>query len=125
MGTEPVSDEDNPPIEQILEALGDPDSQTILEETTSPMTAKEIAENKDIPISTLYRKLDLLSSATLLRELHTVHQERGRITRYQRNFTNIHIFASDNGKLDVEMNRPKRPANQRLADMWSKMGEEL
>ena len=124
MGTEPVSDEDNPPIEQILEALGDPDSQTILEETTSPMTAKEIAENKDIPISTLYRKLDLLSSATLLRELHTVHQEH-RITRYQRNFTNIHIFTSDDGKLDVEMNRPKRPANQRLADMWSKMGEEL
>ncbi|WP_160135623.1 winged helix-turn-helix domain-containing protein [Halococcus salsus] len=125
MGTKRESDEDNPTIEQILEALGDPDSQAILEETTSPMTAKEIAENKDIPISTLYRKLDLLSSATLLREIHTVHQDRGRITRYQRNFTDIRIFTLENGKLDVEMSRPKRPANHRLADMWSTMGEEL
>ena len=125
MGTKRESDEDNPMIEQILEALGDPDSQAILEETTSPMTAKEIAENKDIPISTLYRKLDLLSSATLLREIHTVHQDRGRITRYQRNFTDIRIFTLENGKLDVEMSRPKRPANHRLADMWSTMGEEL
>ena len=125
MGTEPESDEDNPTIEQILEALSDPDSQAILEETTSPMTAKEIAANKDIPVSTLYRKLDLLSNATLLREIHTVHQDRGRITCYQRNFTDIHIFTLENGKIDVEMSRPKRPANHRLADMWSTMGEEL
>ena len=125
MGTDPVRNEDNLPIEQILEALGDPDSQTILEETTSPMTAKEIAKNKDIPISTVYRKLDLLSSATLLRELHTVHHERGRITRYQRNFTDIHIYTSKGGKLEVKISRLKRPANHRLADMWSTMGEEL
>lgn len=125
MGTDPVSDEEKIPVKQVLEALGDPDCQTILEETTSPMTAKEIAQKNEISSSTVYRKLDLLSNATLLRELQSVHQKRGRITLYQRNFTNIRTYISDDEKLDIEMSRPKRPANQRLADMWSKMGDEL
>lgn len=123
MGTS--ENEDVPAMQDILDALDDPDCRTILRETAQPMTAKELTKNCGISRSTVYRKLDLLSTATLVRELHSVHPERGRITRYQRDLDDLNMSITDDNQFDVTINRPKRTADERLADMWSEMGEEL
>jgi Fe2+ or Zn2+ uptake regulation protein len=125
MGDTPASNEDAPILQDVLDALDDPDCQTILRETAEPMTAKELTESCDIPKSTVYRKLDLLSAASLVRERIEIHPEGGRITRYQRDFEDVIISMDDEDVLDVEISRPKRSVDERLASIWSKMGDEL
>ncbi|MDT3436872.1 MULTISPECIES: helix-turn-helix domain-containing protein [Halobacteriales] len=125
MGDDPATNEDPSPLQAVLDALDDPECQTILRETAEPMTAKELIERCDIPKSTVYRKLDLLSTASLVRERIEIHPEGGRITRYQRDFTDVTISMDDDDQIDVEISRPKRSADERLANIWSKMGDEL
>ena len=88
------------------------------------MTAKELSDACDIAESTVYRKLDLVSRATLVREFHDVHPKRGRITRYQRDADGLDVAITDDG-VDVTVDRPTRTVDERLADMWSEMGDEL
>ena len=125
MGDAPANSEDVQTLQDVLDALDDPDCQTILREVDEPMTAKELIEQCDIPKSTVYRKLDLLSEASLVRERIKIHPEGGRITRYQRDFTNVTISMDDNDQFDVEISRPKRSVDEHLANIWSKMGDEL
>jgi DNA-binding transcriptional ArsR family regulator len=125
MGDNPANNEDPSTLQAVLDALDDPECQTILRETAEPMTAKELIERCDIPKSTVYRKLDLLSTASLVRERIEIHPEGGRITRYQRDFTDVTISMDDDDQIDVEIRRPKRSADERLANIWSKMGDEL
>lgn len=123
MGPAPPDDGDTP-VQVVLDALDDPDCRAILREASQPMTAKELSDACDIAESTVYRKLDLVSRATLVREFHDVHPDRGRITRYQRDADGLDITITDDG-VDVTVDRPARTVDERLADMWSEMGDEL
>jgi predicted transcriptional regulator len=125
MGPDPAPTEDAPTLQGVLDALDDPDCRAILREAAQPMTAKELTETCDIPESTVYRKLDLLSTTALVREIHSVHPDRGRITRYQRDFDALNISLTDDNQFDVTINRPKRTVDERLATMWADMGDEL
>lgn len=125
MVRDPANSGDTPAMQDILSALDDPECRAILSETTEPMTANELTENCDIPKSTLYRKLDLLSRASLVRELIEVGPEGGRITRYERDVTDVTISVEDDDEFSVAIDRPAHHADERLADMWSKMGDEL
>lgn len=124
MGEHPANNEDSPTVQGIFEALDDSDCRTILKETAEPMTAKELSETCEIPKSTVYRKLDLLSSASLVRERIKVNPNGGRTTRYQRDFNDIMVTMEDN-QFSVTISQPERPIDERLADMWSEMGDEL
>jgi Fe2+ or Zn2+ uptake regulation protein len=123
MGSAPADDEDIP-VQVVLNALDDPDCRAILQEASQPMTAKELSDACDIAESTVYRKLDLVSRATLVREFHDVYPDRGRITRYQRDADGLNLAVTDDG-IDVVVDRPTRTVDERLADMWSEMGDEL
>lgn len=125
METDPAKSEDKLAMQKVLNALDDSDCRTILKETAQPMTAKELSKSCGIALSTVYRKLDLLSTATLVRELHGIHPERGRITRYQRNFENLTISVTEGSLFDLTIDRPKKSVDERLAKMWSEMGDEL
>lgn len=125
MDYDPANSRDTPALQDILSALDDPACRAILKETTEPMTANELADTCDIPQSTLYRKLDLLSEAELVRELIEVGPEGGRITQYERDMTDVTISIDDNDEFSINIDRPTRHADERLADMWSKMGDEI
>ena len=89
------------------------------------MSATKLEKACEIPLSTLYRKLELLHDATLVRELHDIDPERGRITRYQRNFDTVTISIDPNDCYEVEINRPDRTPETRLANMWKEMRDEI
>lgn len=125
MERDPANSRETPVLQDVLSALDDPECRVILRETTEPMTANELTDITDIPRSTLYRKLELLSQASLVRELVAVGTEGGRITRYERDVTDITISFADDEEFSVDIDRPSRHAEERLADMWSKMGDEL
>ena len=124
MVRDPATTEDGPTSEDILDALNDPDCREILRETAEPMTANELTDVCSIPQSTLYRKLDLLRRASLVREFIHAGPEGGRISRYERDVTDVTVSVTDDD-VTVSINRPPRAADERLADMWSKMGDEL
>lgn len=112
-------------IENILKALDDPDCRAILSETTKPITANELVNTCDIPRSTLYRKLELLSSASLIRERERIKSVGGRVTHYQRSFEGVTISIDDDGEFSISLNRHQQSTDQRLADIWSMMRDEV
>lgn len=122
---ESASSEDSPSLQAVLDALDDADCRAILRETAEPMTATELIDTCDIPKSTVYRKLELLSNASLVREQDTINPGGGRTTTYERDFDDV-IFSMDaDDEFSVTVERPPRNADERLKDIWSKMGEEL
>ena len=125
MADDSVSSTASPSLSEVLEALGDDDCRAILRNTADPMTAKELSDTCDIPKSTLYRKLNLLSQASLVRERDSINPGGGRVTRYERNFDDVTISMTDEDDFSVTVERPPRRADERLADIWSKMGDEL
>ena len=120
-----MRNEDDPPIQDVLTVLDDPDCRTILREAAHPMTARELTEACDISSSTIYRKLDQLSDTTLLTESYSIHPTRGRITRYQRNLSGLYLWITDEDQFDMKITRGKRTADEQLAAMWSEMSDEL
>lgn len=124
MARDGASSPDSPSLQAILDALDDADCRTILRETAQPMTANELSDMCDISQSTLYRKLELLSHASLVREQDTINPQGGRTTRYERDFDNV-MISMDDDEFSVTVDRPSRKADERLTDIWSRMGDEL
>lgn len=125
MGDSPTPSDGKRTLQDVLDALDDPDCRAILRETIEPMTANELIDTCEIPKSTLYRKLELLSTASLVRERETVGSDGGRVTHYECAFEDVTISIDDGGEFSVQIDRPARASEERLADIWSIMGEEL
>ncbi|MXR43091.1 helix-turn-helix domain-containing protein [Halobaculum sp. WSA2] len=125
MGDNPVLSEDTPALQDVLDALDDPECRAILGKTVEPMTANELIEACDIPKSTVYRKLELLSSASLVRERDSINPGGGRVTHYERSFDDVTISMDETGEFSVSVDRPPQSADERLADIWSMMGDEV
>jgi predicted transcriptional regulator len=88
----------------VFESLDDADCRAILRETSQPRTAAQLAGTCDIASSTLYRKLDRLIRATLVRKRETNGPDGGRVTRFERDFDGITI-TMDNDGLSVDITR--------------------
>lgn len=125
MAGDPMNHEDSPDLQAVFAELDDPACRAILSHITEPMTATDLSGVCDVPKSTLYRKLDLLSNASLVRELVDVGSDGGRITRYERDVSDVTVSIDDEGSFSVKLERPSRGMDGRLAEMWSEMGEEL
>jgi DNA-binding IclR family transcriptional regulator len=125
MVRDPFADEELPDLQELLGALEDPDCRTIVRRLDEPMTASELSDECDIPLSTIYRKLDTMSDATLLDELTEVRSDGHHTTRYDVAFDEIRILLEEDRSLDVELSRPAQTADERLADMWSEVSKEL
>lgn len=89
------------------------------------MTAAELATTCDIPQSTLYRKLELLSETTLLEESTVIRQDGHHASRYAIDFTEIRLVLEADRTLAATVERPARTADERLAELWSEVGREL
>lgn len=125
MVRDPFVEKEEPDIQEVLGALEDPDCRTIIQQLDDPMTASELSEDCEIPQSTIYRKLDTLSDATLLEELTEVRSDGHHTTRYDIAFEEVTVALDENRTLSYEIMRPARTPDERLADMWSEVSKEL
>lgn len=89
------------------------------------MTAAELNKRCDIPQSTLYRKLELLTEATLLEESTEIRRDGHHASKYSVAFNEITLGLDDDRSLDVRIDRPTRTTDERLADLWTEVREEL
>lgn len=98
----PTADE-HPPLQTVLTSLTDEDSRHILEALTEPMSAQEIAAACEIPLSTTYRKLNLLSEASLVSEQLDVSDPGKHTTRYTADFDTVTVELDEDGAFQVSV----------------------
>jgi DNA-binding transcriptional ArsR family regulator len=120
-----ADDDDDPDVELILKALDDPACRAIIQTLSEPMTAEEIAEATDTPMSTTYRKLELLTEASLLEEGVEVRPGGQHASRYAVAFDEVAIGLSEDREFEVEVSREAQTADERLAALWSEVRKEI
>jgi len=124
MVRDPFAEEDVPDLQDVLDALDDPDCRAIVQSLEEPMTADEIAEEAEVPLSTTYRKLDLLTEASLLEEGTEIRPDGQHASRYTVAFEEVVIALAENREFDVDVSRRPRTADERLANLWSEVQKE-
>ena len=124
MVRDPFADEDQPDLQDVLDALDDPKCRTIVRNLDEPMTAEEISEVCDVPLSTTYRKLDLLTEASLLREGMEIRSDGQHASKYEVDFDEVVVQLSDDRVFEVGISRTPRTADERLRDLWSEVRKE-
>lgn len=121
--------DDAPDLQTVLDALNDADCRAFVQELEEPMTAGELSETCDVPRSTTYRKLDLLTDASLVEEVTEVRSDGHHRSRYRVAFEEIRMRRDEDGELVVRIRRPEpetegRGPEERLADIWSEVRRE-
>lgn len=124
MPRDPFDKEDAPDLAAVLDALQDEDCRAFVTRLETPMTASELSEACDVPLSTTYRKLDILTEASLLAERTEIRKDGQHTTRYAVDFQTVRIHLEDDRRLSVSLERPERSPDEQLAVMWSEVRKE-
>jgi len=124
MVRDPFADEEAPDLQEVLDALDDEDCRNIVTALKEPMTADQISEAADVPLSTTYRKLDLLTEASLLEEGLEIRADGQHASRYTIAFEEVVIALTETHEFDVQISRRPRAADERLANLWSEVRKE-
>lgn len=124
MVRDPIASKSDPSAEEICSALDDPDCREIIRHLDEPMTASELTNRCEIPQSTLYRKLELLTESTLIEESTEIRRDGHHASKYSIAFEEVTISLEEDRSLSATIERPARTADQRLADLWSEVRKE-
>lgn len=92
-------------IGSILTALDDADCRTILEELGDDVyrSASELSERCDVPLSTTYRKLELLEEAGLLEERLRIRQSGRHASEYARRVEGVRVAVDGDDGIALEL----------------------
>ncbi|MFC6757577.1 MULTISPECIES: helix-turn-helix domain-containing protein [Haloarcula] len=124
MVRDPAADDETPTLTTVLDALDDEDCRTIVSVLAEPMTANEISEASGVPLSTTYRKLELLTDSSLLYEGVEVRSDGQHASRYAIDFEEVVIALDDSREFEVDIAHRARSPDQRLENLWSEVRKE-
>jgi len=124
MARDPTVQGDGPDLEAVLDALHDENCRTIIATLTEPMTADAIAEQTGIPLSTTYRKLDLLTEAGLVAEGVELRSDGQHASQYTIAFEEVTLELDDRMELDVTLSHASQGGDERLVELWSTVRNE-
>ncbi|MDS0282889.1 helix-turn-helix domain-containing protein [Haloarcula onubensis] len=124
MVRDPVAEEETPELTTVLDALDDEDCRKIVGTLDEPMTASEVSEASGVPLSTTYRKLELLTDAALLHEGVEVRADGQHASRYAVDFEAVVIALDEARQFDVEIDHLARSPDERLENLWSEVRKE-
>jgi DNA-binding IclR family transcriptional regulator len=125
MVLDPRGKEPPPSPETVFDALDDEDCRTIVGELEGEMTASELAEEGDLALSTTYRKLDLLTESSLLETRTELRPDGHHTTRYRIGFEVVSVALDERQAFEISVTRPAREPEERLADLWSEVRQEI
>lgn len=120
----PFLQESVPELQDVLDALDDPTCRMIIKHLDEPMTASEISERCDVPLSTTYRKVELLTDASILEEQTEIRSDGHHTTRYRLAFESLEIELDEEREFGVKITRPPRSADEQLEQLWSEIRKE-
>lgn len=99
---EAVSDTDT---SDVLDALTDPFCREVLGCARTPVTAREVATDADLSMSTTYRKLESLTEAGLLETQTELREDGYHTTRYRATLETATIRFDEDDDLHVTLER--------------------
>lgn len=103
-------------VQQLLDALDDADCRGILDATRDDaLTANELSEAEDLPLSTAYRKLELLTEAGLLEERTRIRQSGKHASEYTRVVDDVVISLGTGEETAVRLSPKKATENTSAA----------
>ena len=88
------------------------------------MTAKELTEACEIPLSTMYRKLDLLNDASLVSERTEIRKDGQHTSRYVLAVEEIRIALDGTTRMEMQIKRTPSDPEKRLSELWSEVRKE-
>jgi DNA-binding transcriptional ArsR family regulator len=124
MVRDPLGQDAAPELQDVLDALEDPDCRRIVRQLNGPRTARELSEACDMALSTTYRKLELLSSASLLDERTKIRPGGHHTTQYALDFEAVHIALDETREFEIDIRRPAKAPEEQLAQLWSAVRQE-
>lgn len=97
-------------VQALLDALDDADSRAILEETgEEALSAKEVSDVCDLPLSTTYRKLNQLTDANLLTERTRIRRSGKHASEYSRLVEDVVVSVDDGDGMKLLVSHRERP----------------
>ncbi|MXV63563.1 helix-turn-helix domain-containing protein [Natronorubrum sp. JWXQ-INN-674] len=106
----PANDDPADP-QTVLGALDDDACRAILEATTEEsLTATELSEQCDIPMSTAYRKVEKLTEADLVEERVRINTSGKHATEYRKCFDDVRVSVCCDSGIEIEMTKPSAEA---------------
>jgi predicted transcriptional regulator len=112
--------DDDQPIEEILDTIGNRHARDILAAIgREPRPAKELAEECDLSLPTVYRRLELLQEHDLITAETLVADDGNHYKIYECNF-NSTVISLEDDEYDVRIYR-----EENLPDRFTKLWDEL
>ncbi|WP_424018848.1 helix-turn-helix domain-containing protein [Halorientalis pallida] len=101
-------------IQHVLDALDDADCRAILEATSEDaLSANEVSDTCDLPLSTTYRKLELLTDAGLLEERTRLCTTGKHSSEYVRTVEDVVVSLGASGEMGLEVTQRARSPGDR------------
>lgn len=101
--------EDADAVQEVLDALDDAGCRAILDATSDDaLSATELSEACDLPLSTTYRKLDVLAGAGLLEERTRIRRSGKHLSEYARLVEEVVVSIDDGGEMELRISRCDR-----------------
>lgn len=108
--------------DDLLELLGEERVREILAATSrEPLSAKELSEECDVALSTIYRRVEDMSAHDLLVERTRIESDGSHHSVYEANIDHVDVDVDD-GTIDVRMHI-REDAAQRFSRIWSDIRE--
>lgn len=108
--------------DELLELLGQERVRQILAATSlEPRSAKELSEECDVALSTIYRRVEDMIASDLLVERTRIESDGSHHSVYEANVDHLDIDIED-GTIDVSVH-VREDAAQRFSRIWSDIRE--
>ncbi len=113
--------ENNTPIEEILNTIGDEHARTVLAAISrQPGSAKDLNERLELSQPTIYRRLDVLLENELIKERTLVADDGNHYKEYECNFDST-VISLEGDEYDVRIFR-KENLPDRFSQLWDELG---
>ncbi len=110
-----------PDLADLVELLDDEHVRSILAATSAePLSARELGDRCDVSVSTIYRRVDRLEDADLLRERTRPRPDGHHVTVYVSALERFELTVRD-GELDWELERRPTDVADELSRMWGNL----
>jgi DNA-binding transcriptional ArsR family regulator len=115
-----IVDDDEKSIEEILDTIGDQHARRVLAAISrEPRSAKELAEECDLSLPTVYRRIEMLEEYDLIEDRTLIADDGNHYKEYESNFESTVISLHDD-EYQVRIYR-----EENLPDRFSQLWDEL
>jgi DNA-binding transcriptional ArsR family regulator len=104
--TEATTVDDEAEVQAVLDALQDDDCRAVLDATAEEaLSASELSSACELPLSTTYRKLDVLTEAGLLVERTRLCPDGKHASEYRRSVDDVVVSTGTDGGFELTVSK--------------------